>query len=107
MSIHVVVIGTLLAKPEPFDSRRGDVVAGMIGTQQEVHHHGRVCVIDTVPTAELVCIDELASELLRFERGDRVEVRGRMTVSCQLEQTTNPFATGRVSFHGESISRVS
>ena len=103
MSIHVTATATLLAKPEHVESDRGEVVAVRVGTRQEVHYEGQVMVLETVPTAELVCTGDLAGALLQLKKGDVVDVRATMTVNCRLSEVTDRFARGTVSWHAESV----
>ncbi|MEG9227258.1 hypothetical protein [Aeromicrobium sp. Sec7.5] len=106
MNIQVIAQGTLLAKPEAVGDEREDVTAVMFGTRQEVRHQGQVIVLDTVPTAELVCAGELANALLRLEKGDRVEIRATMTVRCRLADVEDRFAQVRTSFHADTFLRL-
>lgn len=106
MRIQVTARGTLLAKPEPIEADRGEVAAVMFGTRQEVHHEGRVIVLETVPTAELVCTGDLAAELLHLRKGDVVDVRATMIVNCKLSDVTDRFARGTVTFRAESVDLV-
>ena len=103
MRIQVTARETLLAKPEPVEGGRGDVAAVMFGTRQDVHHEGQVMVLETVPTAELVCTGDLAAELLNLRKGDVVDVRATMIVNCNLSDVTDRFARGAVTFHAESV----
>ena len=103
MSIHVTATATLLAKPEHVESDRGEVVAVRVGTRQEVHYEGQVMVLETVPTAELVCTGDLAPVLVQLKKGDVVDVRATMTVNCRLSEVTDRFARGTVSWHAESV----
>ncbi len=105
MSIQVTARGVLLGTPEMFESNRGPEAAVAFGTSQKIDFEGQDLTIDAVPTGELACGGELATTLMDFEKGDRVEIRGEMVFRSNMTAVLEGRAHGLVTFRAETVTR--
>lgn len=104
MSIQVTAQGTILGKPEYVESDRGEVVAFMLGTRQRVQMNRQQIIFDGLPTCEVVCLDQLAGQVLELPVGAGVTVTGEL--DFLIPPGADPDAgtpVGRLEIHAVAV----